>query len=242
MSFAGIDYDTQRSEENTCKDVTLPRQHKPQYRNDATVLEDLIREIWEETDSDTIGILEAQQETTEITATVSTSPAVVGNQLDIQNQEFNSDVSRSEYRDNTKRVTSAPAIPLHGSLRSINSAGHICEASNGVNSTSRFRGSLSGVNGVPRLRGSSARGRISPIQNIQQYFNDNGEEEDEFQNDRSRRESANGSTRARVTNDENTVARVKRDRSSLRHVSSIQFFKLTRAKFLSSSMLFVRIF
>lgn len=140
--------------------------------------------------------------------------------------------STSRIRGASNAVNYAPRI--RGASKCVNLAPRISGASKRVNYAPRTRGPSNGVIGVPRLRGSSRHGRIEPISNIQQFFNDYDEEEEEFQNDRpgSIRENASVSTVALTTTDA-PVVRVDRDRSNLRHVSFI-VFNLNQDKLLSS--------
>lgn len=235
---------------------------EPRNASDDSVLRDLIREIWDETDVGTTETLQSHRETTKRNAPASSSHSHPAANIN-QDADSRLHVSRSLNRFKSMRggtSTSRPSgslnavssVPrLRGSLNGVSSEPRLRGSLNGVRSLPRLRGSFNGVNSVPRLRGSSARGRarghMSPITNINQFFNDDDDGYDDDYNDigNDRRGNINGShARARnvtalTSNDTAADAPldreiVQRDRTNLRNVSSKQIFKLNRAKLLSS--------
>ncbi len=184
--------------------------------DDRDVLEEILREIRE-------GPVVAKQTAT---ASISTSAAVQGAVIGRLTPAAASRVDRVSVGGNSNqgsRNVSYPDRPSGTLMVPKNitrmTQNDVSSARNSVNRVPMRKG----VNGVPRLherRQSASSERF--VTNINQYFNDNDEEENDS-------ESTHGSSRSQTSlrmRNEKTTRTVARDRSNLRHVSTTHSFKL----------------
>ncbi len=158
-------------------------------------------------------------------------------------QESHENVATSSHGVNLGRPTLSPASQnseIDHRVRQVSETPSRTVSRNYVPENSeRARGSAthstcrltSGVRGVPRLRTFRPRGQreeITEITNVNQLFNDTGEE-----TEAPRHQEARSSALARTAN-ETGVNRVERDRSNLRHVSAIKILEFKCVEFSNS--------
>lgn len=227
------------NEENANRDLSSPHRDEPPERRhgDEGVLSEIIREIYEGPDTDTTDIVDIHQQTKEKNACTSIARTDAGTLQHSFNSGSGTLSPASQNSGNSARRVHRVSTNMNSASRveshRITSRPHATANSEraGTSSTHRPRHVTSGVIGVPRLRiHRPRREEITEITSVQQFFDDDGEESE---TPGSIHREPSSSARARTTN-ETDVARVERDRSNLRHVSSIKVLKLKCAKSLNS--------
>lgn len=160
-------------------------------------------------------------------------------QSEIRDQELRSfrSANRFNFQSENSSSSQLPSSSANRGSSRRDDSGSSRMPTIGTNYSDRARGASYNVRGVPRLhvrrppRRSSSGEQMEEITNINQLFRDGGRDYLDEENDRARNESirADTTSRSRSTNDRNAdqtvaVARVERDRSNLRHVSSTYAF------------------